>query len=392
MSGARRRGARPRIPLLFEALESRSLLSGSGFADSIARLDPLRLVADGSANAQGPARTPGIAISSVGIGSRQSMQSAANWQPTCDVVVRRGNIEYRFGASAGETAIAKAQMVQAAFNFAKAGDVVTVEPGVYDFGRGGPYLLPPCIVRGSGAGVTVFQSQKLIDGETPTPNAGPSFALQNGTVLENMSLITTPWYSYEDGGCVGFLATTSNARAVIQRCQIQANDWAVYNWSPGNSLLLTDSTITSGRVCIAAEDSGLGQNFRIVRCKLIGDASLSTSVGATSNQTNGGVFGVVARGGSVQLIDCEMDLKGETPTWPSYTPRVCGVTDVGGDNGAPASIDAIQIVNLRCSINPNGSDPTRCFDLDLQYASTQTQLSATPGKGSAADGTLSRSW
>jgi hypothetical protein len=155
---------------------------------------------------------------------------------------------------------------------------------------------------------------------------------------------------------------------------------------------LTDSTVTSGRVCIAAENSGDGQNFTIVRCKLIGDASLSSSIGATSNQANGGVFGVVARGGSVRLINCDTDLKGETRTWPSFTPRVCGVTDLGGKNDDPARVDAIQIWNLRCSIDPNGSDPARCFDLDLHYPSTQAQFRATPGRGSAADGTLSRSW
>lgn len=346
------------------------------------------------------ARTVNRAIKLPSVGFGASMPSGGTlWQPTCDAIVRRGDMEFRFGTSAqgGESAQVRAQMIQAAFEFAKAGDVITIEPGIYDFGRGGPYLLPPCLVRGSGSGVTIFQSEKLIDGEAATPTSaaigvGPSFALQNGTVLVDVSLQTTPWHIYEDGGCVGFLPTTTSARAIVQRCEIQANDWAVYNWSPGNALLLTDSTITSGRVCIAAENSGDGQNFTIERCTLIGDASLSSSIGATSNRVNGGVFGVVARGGNVRIIDCEMSLKGETPTWPSFTPRVCGVTDLGGGNDDSATIDAIQITNLRCSIDPNGSDPTRCFDLDLHYSTTQTQFRATPGRGSAIDGTLSRSW
>ena len=184
-----------------------------------------------------------IASSSEGIGFGQSLLSdATESQPNCDAIVKRGNIDYRFGTfnPAGESDLVRVEMVQAAFEFAQAGDVVTIGPGVYDFGRGGPYLLPPCLVRGSGSGVTIFQSEKLIDGEAATPTTaaipmGPSFALQDGTVLEDMSLTTTPWNIYEDGGCVGFLPTTTNAHAIVRRCQIQANDWAVYNWSPGNT-------------------------------------------------------------------------------------------------------------------------------------------------------------
>ena len=419
----RRRSARLGVRLGFESLESRCLLSGSGLrpiseigdhvansAEETSGIDLLGMAATGSADGiSAPSLDDGssagaigssIASASEGIGFGQSFLSdGTESQPSRDAIVKRGDIEYGFGTfnPAGESELVRVEMVQAAFEFAQAGDVVTIGPGVYDFGRGGPYLLPPCLVRGSGSGVTIFQSEKLIDGEAATPTTaaiamGPSFALQDGTDLEDMSLTTTPWNIYEDGGCVGFLPTTSNAHAIVRRCQIQANDWAVYNWSPGNTLVLADSTVTSGRVCIAAENSGDGQNFYLVRCKLIGDASLSSSIGATSNQANGGVFGVVARGGNIRLFDCEIDLKGETPTSPSFTPRVCGITDLGGGNADPARVDAIQVWNLRCSIDPNGSDPARCFDLDLHYSTTQAQFQATPGWGSAVDGTLSRSW
>jgi hypothetical protein len=310
--------------------------------------------------------------------------------------VQRGGVEYYFGTStpAGESELLRGQIVQYAFEFAKAGDVVTIEPGTFDFGRGGPYYLPPCLVQGSGRGVTILNSEKTIDadGVTPGQSEGVSFALQEGTILEDCTLITTPWNPYEDGGCVGFLSTTTNAHAFVARCDIQANDWAVYNWSPGNSLILEDSTVTSGRVCIAAEDSGVGQSFYIVGCKLIGDASLSSSIGATSNQANGGVFGVVARGGKVQFVDCEISLKGRASTGPSWTPRTCGVTDVGGANADPAGVDQIVLWNLTCHIDPNGCDPTQCFDLDLKYPYVQAQLQVTGGSGSAPDGTLSKSW
>ena len=288
----------------------------------------------------------------------------------------------------------KAKMLERAFKFAMPGDVVTIEPGTFDFGTTGPYYLPPCLVTGSGRGVTILKSEKMInaDGVTPGQSEGVSFALQDGTTIEDCTLITTPANSSQDGGCIGFVATTTNAHATVLNCDIQANDWAIYDWSPGNSLILADSTITSGRVCIAAEDSGAGQNFDIERCKLIGDASLSSSTGATSDQTTGGVFGVVARGGKVQLIDCEISLKGRASTGPAWTPRTCGVTDVGGANDYPATIDTIVLSNLKCSIDPNGCDPTQCFDLDLKYSYVQAQLQVTGGSGSAPDGTFTVSW
>jgi hypothetical protein len=315
-----------------------------------------------------------------------------NW----DAIVQRGGVEFGFGtfAPASESDSVRGQYVEAAFNFAKAADVVTIGPGTFDFGPGGPYYLPPCLVQGSGRGVTILESEKMIDadGVTPGESDGVSFALQDGTILEDCTLITTPSNPRQDGGCVGFVSTTTNAHAIVARCDIQANDWAVYNWSPGNSLILEDSTVTSGRVCIAAEDSGAGQNFYIIRCKLIGDASLSSSIGDTSDQSSGGVFGVVARGGKVQLVDCEIWLKGRASTGPSWTPRTCGITDVGGANDEPAGVDQIVLWNLTCHVDPNGCDPTQCFDLDLRYPYVQAQLRVTLGSGSAPDGTFLESW
>jgi hypothetical protein len=350
--------------LAFESLESRCLLSGSATDFSLF-----------------------------------SIRSSRNGQidpSKCDAIVDRNGVEYSFATfnPAGESALAKARMVERAFKFARPGDVVTIEPGTFDFGNGGPYYLPPCLVTGSGRGVTILKSEKLIDadGVTPGQSEGVSFALQDRTTLEDCSLITTPFNSSQDGGCVGFVSTTTNAHATVENCDIQANDWAVYNWSPGNSLMLADSTITSGRVCIAAEDSGAGQNFDIVRCKLIGDASLSSSTGDTSDQTTGGVFGVVARGGLVQLTDCDISLKGRASTGPAWTPRTCGVTDLGGANDNPAGVDQIVLSNVKCTIDPNGCDPSQCFDLDLKYSYVQAQLQVTGGSGSAPDGTFTKSW
>jgi hypothetical protein len=384
----RRRRARSGVRLAFESLESRCLLSGSGFQP----ISAIGRAATGSADAVS-AHSLVNDFTAFGIRNILNQQTDPS---TCDAIVQRGGIEYGFASfnPAAESAPAKARIVQAAFKFAKPGDVVTIEPGTFDFGITGPYLLPPCLVQGSGRGVTILKSEKIIDadGVTPGQGEGVSFALQDGTILENCTLITTPSNPNQDSGCVGFLSTTTNAQAIVQNCDIQANDWAVYNWSPGNSLILTYSTVTSGRVCIAAEDSGDGQDFLLVRCNLIGDASLSISTGDTSDQTTGGVFGVVARGGKVELLDCDISLKGRASTGPSWSPRACGVTDVGGANAYPAGIDQILLSNLTCHIDPNGCDPTQCFDLDLKYPYVQAQLQVMGGSGSAADGTLSESW
>ena len=249
-------------------------------------------------------------------------------------------------------------------------------------------------MTGSGRGVTILKSEKMInaDGVTPGQSEGVSFALQDGTTIEDCTLITTPSNSSQDGGCIGFVATTTNAHATVLNCDIQANDWAVYNWSPGNSLILSGFDDHVRPRLHRRRGLWRGQNFDIERCKLIGDASLSSSTGATSDQTTGGVFGVVARGGKVQLIDCEISLKGRASTGPAWTPRTCGVTDVGGANDYPATIDTIVLSNLKCPIDPNGCDPTQCFDLDLKYSYVQAQLQVTGGSGSAPDGTFTKSW
>jgi hypothetical protein len=306
------------------------------------------------------------------------------------------------------TPLNKMQQVRTALAVAKPGDMICLGDGkfaVTDHGMldRGPIVIPPGVhLRGMGRGRTLLWSNKQIDADGATlPDGsreipiGPAFSLSDGCTVEGIDFENVCYNPYEDGGCIGFTPTISNATATIRDCSMKAGDWTVYDWSPGNTLTIEDSVITGGRVLLANEDSGIGSTVLVYRTQFFGDAKLSVSVGEVSNKDNGGVFGVVSRGGLTRLVDCEMTLSGSGWQYPdaptnnvvSATPRVCGITDMGGGNGPPSGTTRIEIYNLRCAIDANGSDPARCWALDVQTDYVQKNVS-----WSANDETLSRSW
>lgn len=321
------------------------------------------------------------------------------------VLLRDGSAPIQF-PTAGSTVNpqTKAAAVLNCFSYAQPGDLIIIGKGVFDFGLGtigktyppdpNPHnqqhailegaahiLLPDNVtIRGMGISQTVFM------GDTVSDDQGTNFALRN-TTLEDMTLINDAADPIQDGRCVGFDNGTSfdslpgPFNATLRRCKLWCRDWTIYSWATAviNTLLIEDCEIWTGRVGVACESSGLGQNVTINRSKFYGDASLSLSTGATSDQTTGGLFGVIARGGPIKITDCEMNLIGHAgqtyygPSNDSFTPRVCGVTDHGGAGSGPGTT-AISIYNLRCQITANGSDPSQCFDLGLDTVATQTAL------------------
>lgn len=269
-----------------------------------------------------------------------------------------------------------------------------------DYGQFGPFphLVLPDGVKFRGMGM----DETVLFGNVVSDNVGTNFALQNST-LEEMTLKNDCSNPGEDGRCVGFDNGAFGVgpgpfSATIRRCRLWCRDWTVYCWSPNNKLELEDCEIVTGRVGIAAENSGDGQDVCATRCKILGDASLSNSIGATSTRSNGGVFGCIARGGPLKLIDCEIDLKGRSQADQdknqSWTPRICGIVDRGGGGDGPGGNTRISIYNLRCHIDPNGADPTKCFDLNLEFDYVQKPLRVNFSNcwGSAADGSLSKSF
>jgi hypothetical protein len=293
------------------------------------------------------------------------------------------------------TPFAKALAVRQAFAAAKPGDLILIGAGQFDFGNATNLLFPDqCTVRGLGREITFLLSEVISD------TAGTSFALQN-TIVEDLSLKNDCWYFAEDGRCVGFDSngpTGAGFTATIRRCNCWSRDWTIYNWRPHNKLLVDDCDVTTGRVGVACEDSGDGQDVEVRRSRIYGDASLSQSRGETSNEANGGVFGFIARGGPLKIIDCEVQIKGKASAYPSYTPRACAITDQGGGGDQPAGNTIISVWNLRSKVDPNGADPARCLDVDLHFVGTPA-YAAYPAAikissgcwGSAADGTLTKS-
>ena len=135
----RRRRARSGVRLGFESLESRCLLNVANPSEETSGIDLFGAAATGSADGiSTPSLAGGLSAraigsattsSSEGFGFGQSLLSdGTESQPNRDAVVKRGDIEYGFGTfnPARESELVKVQMVQAAFEFAEAGDVVTI--------------------------------------------------------------------------------------------------------------------------------------------------------------------------------------------------------------------------------------------------------------------------
>ena len=297
------------------------------------------------------------------------------------LLIHPGSPAERF-SSGSRDPVAKAAILRTAMAAAKPGDKIIVGAGLYDFGHDAGNVIFP-------DGVTIQGLDKLVThlfGSVWSDNQGTQFVLQN-TVVSDMTLECQTYAPNEDGRTIGFDNLPGPFNATIRRCKIIGNSWAVYNWNNfGHHLLIEDSTVVSGRLCIAAMGSGgaTSQFFDIVRCKLIGDASLSNDIGATSNVDYGGVFGCMVRGGVVRLINCEMNLTGRPSTWPSWTPRVCGVSDTFQSG---PGYSTVEVVNLQCHVSPNGAPLANCWDFDIRYPGIINVI-VTGGRGSAPDGTF----
>ncbi len=314
-----------------------------------------------------------------------------------------------YGVSGAITPETKMDALRRALSAAQHGDLITVGKGkfaVSDHGAAdkGPIVIPPGVtLRGMGRGQTLLWSNKQIDADGATLADGsraialaPAFQLSDRAAIENMDVEAVCYNPGEDNGCIG-VVPSAPCTVNVRNCSLKSGDWTTYVWSPGHNVTLTDCDIHGGRVLLANEDSGDGSDMTAIRCRLFGDASLSKSMGETSNRYNGGVFGCVARGGLTRIIDCSMELKGQDPNTAnangSFTPRVCGIVDRGGGNSESGRA-VIEVYNLRCSISPNGADPARCFDMQLEFPYVQAAARVNWANcwGMSADGTLKRSW
>jgi hypothetical protein len=319
---------------------------------------------------------------SQGISTGAGLPGGAPFPEWDALVVHANGVVNRF-ISASKDPVAKGAILRTALATANAGDKVLVGAGLYDFGHAAGNVVFP-------DGVTIQGLDQLVThlfGSVWSDNQGTQFVLQN-TVVSDMTLECQTYAPNEDGRTIGFDNKLPGPfNAVIRRCKIIGNSWAVYNWNNfGHHLLIEDSTVVSGRLCIAAMGSGgaTSQFFDIVRCKLIGDASLSNDIGATSNFDYGGVFGCMVRGGVVRIIDSEMQLTGRPSLWPSWTPRVAGISDTFEAGPGHATVEAD---NLQCHVNPNGAPLVNCWDFDIRSPNIINVI-VKGGRGSAPDGSF----
>lgn len=335
------------------------------------------------------------------------LQSAIYAAPTSRYETRWDLRRYRVGAytvtyAAGtNTNVDRAATARLAIQNAIAGDVIEFGPGVFDFSSVAVVCPNNVMLKGIGAGVTVLHCTGGIDLE------GICFQLQN-TTITNMTLECVPYNPSEDSVCLGFYAPTGQAepyRATLKGCRIVGASNGVYEWSNhSNYLKLEDCEIYAGRQAVSALGSGgiNSQHFELVRCKIDVDASRSEDIGHTSNFEHGGCFGVMACGGTVKVIDCEINLVGRQNQGPSWTPRMAGVCDtfVFGDNYEwppynPDTTPQIEIMNLRCKMQPNGIPTENCFDIEIHYLNFRKALRVSGGWGSGMGdkyGEFIRNW
>jgi len=288
--------------------------------------------------------------------------------PLAIACLYRGNGPQTFCKLASEEPTAIANQLRGFLAHCQSGDNIELGWHMADFGKDANLTLPPVnSIVGQGQGKTIWKSWVISD------SLGTSFCLQNGLTVEGMSFINDQWFvddqghNIEDGRCIGF-DSGDNQSAVIRNCSVWCRDWSIYSWQATHTKLLIDNCdVYTGRVGVACENSGDGQDVTILRSRIYGDASLSWSRGETSNQSNGGVFGVICRGGTTRIIDSEINIKGKQSAYPSYTPRACAITDQGGGGDAPAGTTQIAVWNLRSHVDPNGADPALCWDVDMHF-------------------------
>lgn len=262
-------------------------------------------------------------------------------------------------------------------------DVIEVAPGRFDFSAS-PLTLPACTLRGQGPQSTIFTSAWFDwDGTRRI-----AFQLANGTTLENLTLSQASPDLTVDGICCGFPAPA--LKATLRHVAIQGREWGLYCWQPACVCTAEKCTITAGRVCVASENSGNGQTFTLSHCHIFGDSSLSQCATSydVSNLANGGVFGVVHRGGLMKLCGTTIVIKGAPAAGQPQLPRACAITDVGGNNSVPAGNTKFDLDNVRLSVS---GAPT-WYDIDLQFNYTQAGYSQWHCRGSESDGSLKRSW
>ncbi len=305
-----------------------------------------------------------------------------------------------FSAAPQTTPQDKAKALRKAFADCQPGDVVLVGPGTFDFGhekvpgsvdgQNGNVVLPDQVtIRGLG-----YQATKLV-GSVWSDAQGTQFVLQNSAV-EDVTLKIDTYKAHEDGRCVGFdnfLKGPFQAR--LRRCRIVSNAWGFYCWNNfGHKVFFEDCEFVSGRQCAGAYSGSGGDDLSLslYRCRFFVDANLSNDIGDTSNPKYGGLFGVVARGGKVRVIDCEAYIsdrpKAIQDQQHSWTPRIAAVTDTFGPT-ASSPHGQLEVYNLRSYISSVAA--TRVFDVDLLVPPVKRTARIFGGWGMGPSGGLLQS-
>jgi hypothetical protein len=322
--------------------------------------------------------------------------------------IRADGAQARYSA-AEPTALSRGALLRDLSGIAKPGDTLVLNPTDFDLdGKNRGTLLFPDGVTVTSPGLAKLSSNVYSDDQ------GAAFEIKSGA-FQNISFANHTWKTDEDGQTLKFFTgakrTPDNAHIVLlalgvelidtpagsyvatfNKCEFVGNAWTVYDWSgKGNRWKFEDCRFFAGRQCLSMMHNGDTRTAcEAIRCTFDVDASRSADIGATSNRTFGGIYAVIARSGTMRLVDCEFRLKGKKSEYPSWTPRCVGVFDGHHFGSISDGRTLIEILNCRFLVDGNGA--TDVFDVFITNEMVRESLKVVGGSGSGPGGTILKNW
>lgn len=328
--------------------------------------------------------------------------------PVYDVVLKNDETGNKnFGPAAND--LERCDFLRDATKLAKPTDTILLAAGKFDCdgkNKGTVFFPDNVSVVGQGMHKTHLYSNVFSDSQ------GSAFEVKNGN-YSDLAFENQSYEVNEDGRTIemfaGYKRTSDNRfyakdangnkivevanpgpfKAVFKRVKFIGTAWTVYDWSArGHHWIVEDSECYSGRQCFSMMAGGGNfQKLDLTRTKIDIDTMRSQDIGWTSNRDVGGAYGVVGRGGTINITDVEFNLKCEgTPHPASFIPRCVSIFDGNGFGSASSGWTYITAKNIKSKINGPGSK--HVYDLFFTNNSALEKLKLVGGTGSGLNGTI----
>lgn len=185
---------------------------------------------------------------------------------------------------------------------------------------------------------TTCQHDHVGDESKPDKPDGCAIMLGSDVVVENCTLSNMPDNWRQDGALLG-PEVRGTPKITIRNCALHGQDWTFYHWGQrgeGATVLIEDTDVQFARQGITQAGNAASESrWTLSRVRFFGYGDGSRSRGATSGldpEKGGGLFGVVFRCGTLDMLDCEfvkmVGAKTAYSAEPAFgTPRIACITD-----------------------------------------------------------------